>query len=69
MISKVFEGKTDLQEEWYGTEYSVSKISPKFIEVSCVISNKIRWFILRQVYREWLPSLLGMGSCLKYLTS
>ena len=40
MISKAFEGKTDLQEEWYGTEYSVSKISPKFIEVSCVISNK-----------------------------
>lgn len=32
MISKAFEGKTDLQEEWYGTEYSVSKISPKFIE-------------------------------------
>ncbi|XP_029196361.2 insulin-degrading enzyme-like [Acropora millepora] len=32
VISKAFEGKTDLQEEWYGTEYSVSKISPKFIE-------------------------------------
>lgn len=32
LISKAFEGKTDLQEEWYGTEYSVSKISPKFIE-------------------------------------
>lgn len=32
VISKAFEGKTDLQEEWYETEYSVSKISPKFIE-------------------------------------
>ncbi|XP_068709633.1 insulin-degrading enzyme-like [Montipora foliosa] len=29
---KVFEGKTDLKEEWYGTEYSVNKISPKYIE-------------------------------------
>ena len=32
-IGKLFEGKTDLVEEWYGTEYSTNKISPKYIEV------------------------------------
>lgn len=32
VVGKVFEGKTDLVEEWYGTEYSVNKIPPKYIE-------------------------------------
>ena len=32
----MFEGKTDLVEEWYGTEYSVNKIPPKYIEVYLV---------------------------------
>ena len=33
MVGKIFEGKTNLAEEWYETEYSVNKIPPKFIEV------------------------------------
>ena len=33
VVGKVFEGKTDLVEEWYGTEYSVNKIPAKYIEV------------------------------------
>ena len=36
MISKLFEGKTDLVEEWYGTEYSVNKIPQKYIEVYAI---------------------------------
>jgi len=32
LIAKLFEGKTDLVEEWYGTEYSVNKIPQKYIE-------------------------------------
>lgn len=32
MVGKIFEGKTDLAEEWYETEYSVNKIPPKYIE-------------------------------------
>lgn len=34
LIAKLFEGKTDLVEEWYGTEYSVNKISHNYIEVT-----------------------------------
>ena len=33
VAGKIFEGKTDLIEEWYETQYSVSKIPPKYIEV------------------------------------
>jgi len=36
LIAKLFEGKTDLVEEWYGTEYSVNKIPQKYIEVYAI---------------------------------
>nr|XP_058959294.1 insulin-degrading enzyme-like isoform X2 [Pocillopora verrucosa] len=32
LISKLFEGKTDLVEKWYETEYSKSKISPEYMK-------------------------------------
>lgn len=49
--SKQFEGHTDKVEPWYGTAYSVEKITSSLIQV-CRPSldlNKVAWFIARSV--------------------
>ena len=34
VVSKKFEGKTDREEEWYGTQFTMEKISQQHIEAS-----------------------------------
>lgn len=41
VVSKNYEGKTDLVEEWYGTEYSMEQIPKEQIEVGVTCMNGV----------------------------